>query len=169
MNLITNEFVYVLPNNKTLFIRPEAIEKMLKYRQDKSFSLEAGGILIGRILLENEHYIIDDVSEPMSTDKRSRFRFSRKPVGHQEYFNSIWERENRCCFYLGEWHTHPEFVPIPSYVDRMDWDRLLRLNFENDTLFFIIVGIKKIKVWYGNLDNKKIIELKRRNFVGEKR
>ncbi|MBX0351295.1 MULTISPECIES: Mov34/MPN/PAD-1 family protein [Bacillus cereus group] len=169
MILIKNEFVYILPNEKTLFIRPEAIAKMLKYRQDKSSSAEAGGILIGRILIENEHYIIDDVSEPMSTDKRSRCRFSRKPEGHQEYFNSIWERENGCCFYLGEWHTHPEYVPTPSSVDRKDWDRLVRIDFENDALFFLIVGIKEIKVWYGNSVNKKIIELKRRDFVGEKR
>ncbi len=169
MILIKNEFVYILPNEKTLFIRPEAIVKMLKYKQDKSSFSEAGGILIGRILLENEHYIIDDVSEPMPTDKRSRFRFSRKPEGHQEYFNSIWEREDGCCFYLGEWHTHPENVPIPSSVDRKDWERIVGLDFENETLFFIIVGIKEIKVWYGNSANKKIIELKRRVSIDEKR
>lgn len=167
MILINNEFVYILPNEKTLFIRPEAIAKMLKYRQDKSSSPEAGGILVGRILLENEHYIIDDVSEPMPTDKRSRFRFSRKTEGHQEYFNSIWERENSCCFYLGEWHTHPEYVPTPSSIDRKDWNRLVRLDFENDVLFFVIVGIKEIRVWYGNLSNKEIIGLKRRDFVGK--
>ncbi|WP_341285288.1 Mov34/MPN/PAD-1 family protein [Priestia megaterium] len=163
---INKKYVYILPNNKTLFIRSEAIEKMLKYRQNKLRSLEAGGILIGRILIENGHYIIDDVSEPMPTDKRSRYRFSRKPEGHQEYFNTIWERENGCCFYLGEWHTHPEYVPTPSSVDRKDWNRLVRLKFENDILFFVIVGIKEIKVWYGDLNEREIIELKRRDFVG---
>lgn len=166
--LIKNGFVYILPNEKTLFIRPEAIVKMQKYKQDELFSSEAGGILIGRILIENEHFIIDDVSEPMSTDKRSRFRFRRRPEGHQEYFNSILKRENGCCFYLGEWHTHPEYVPTPSSVDRKEWNRLVRLDFENDALFFIIVGIKEIKVWYGTIRDKEIVELKRRDFFGQK-
>lgn len=165
---INIKYVYILPNDKTLFIRSEAIEKMLKYRQNDSKSSEAGGILIGRILIENGHYIIDDVSEPMPTDKRSRYRFSRKPEGHQEYFNNVWERENGCCFYLGEWHTHPEYVPNPSTTDRKDWNRLIRIDFENDDLFFVIVGIKEVKVWYGNLVTKKVIELKRRDNVGKK-
>lgn len=168
MIIIKNEFVFILPDERTLFIRPEVLEKMLKYRQDKLSASEAGGILIGRILIENEHYILDDVSEPMPNDKRSRYRFSRKPEEHQAYFNSIWERENGCCFYLGEWHTHPQYIPTPSYVDKKEWNRLLKLDFENDELFFIIVGIKEIKVWYGNSINAEIIELRRRDLVGKK-
>jgi integrative and conjugative element protein (TIGR02256 family) len=110
--------------------------------------------------VEDGNYIVDDVSEPMPTDRRSRTRFCRKPEGHQDYFNKVWEREGGRCFYLGEWHTHPERVPIPSSVDRKDWNRLLNIGYETRCLFFIILGIEKLKVWYGTED--KIIELKRR-------
>jgi hypothetical protein len=79
------EEVYTLPDNRTLYIRPEVLEKMFKYKQLRRTDSEAGGILIGRILEEDENIIIDDASEPMPTDKRRRTRFSRKPEGHQEY------------------------------------------------------------------------------------
>jgi integrative and conjugative element protein (TIGR02256 family) len=156
------EEVFILPDKKNLCIRPEALDKMDGYRQLRQFDKEAGGILIGRVLVEDGNYIIDDVSEPMPTDKRARTRFSRKPEGHQEYFNDVWEREDGRCFYLGEWHTHPEKVPVPSSVDRKGWDRLLNIGYEIGCLFFIIVGIDQLKVWYGYGEEPLVVELKRR-------
>lgn len=155
------EEIFILPNNKVLCIKTEALEKMFKYRQLNLRDTEAGGILIGRILLEDENYIIDDVSEPVSTDIRKRTRFIRKPEGHQEYFNSVWVKEEGSCFYLGEWHTHPQKIPIPSKTDRKEWNRLLNIEFESDSLFFIIIGTDELKVWYGK--ELKEIELKRRD------
>lgn len=153
--------VFVLPNQKSLYIRPEALKKMSRYKQVERNSTEGGGILIGRILEEDGNYIIDDVTEPMPSDRRKRTRFSRKPDGHQEYFNEVWSREKGRCFYLGEWHTHPENTPTPSYIDKKDWSRLIKMEYESGCLFFIIIGIEEIKVWYGAED--EIIELKRRN------
>jgi integrative and conjugative element protein (TIGR02256 family) len=156
------EEVFILPDNKILYIRPEALEKMNNYRQLKWTDKEAGGILIGRVLVEDGNFIIDDVSEPMPTDKRTRTRFSRMPEGHQEYFNDVWESVNGRCFYLGEWHTHPERVPVPSSIDRNDWDRLLRLGYETGCLFFVIRGIDELKVWYGDGKDQIVVELNRR-------
>lgn len=157
-----NEEVYLLPDNRTLYIRPEAIEKMFKYKQLRWTDSEAGGILIGRILEEDNNIIIDDVSEPMPADKRKRTRFSRKPDGHQEYMNDAYEREKGCCFYLGEWHTHPQSIPVPSTIDRKEWKRLLKVEFESGCLFFVIVGIDELKVWYGYGEEETLLELKRR-------
>ncbi|MGO5010655.1 Mov34/MPN/PAD-1 family protein [Niallia sp. Sow4_A1] len=157
-----NEEVYLLPDNRILYIRPEAIEKMFKYKQLRWTDKEAGGILIGRILEEDNNIIIDDVSEPMPTDKRKRTRFSRKPDGHQEYMNEAFEREKGCCFYLGEWHTHPQSIPVPSTIDRKDWKRLLKVEFESGCLFFVIVGTYELKVWYGDGEDTTVVELKRR-------
>jgi integrative and conjugative element protein (TIGR02256 family) len=162
------EEVFILPDNKILCIRPEALEKMNKYRQLKWSDKEAGGILIGRILVEDGNYIIDDVSEPMPLDKRTRTRFSRKQEGHQEYFNDVWDREDGRCFYLGEWHTHPERVPVPSSIDRNDWDRLLKLGYETGCLFFVIRGINDLKVWYGYGKEPIMVELKRRRGFGKR-
>ncbi len=160
------EEVFILPDNKLLYIRPEALDKMNKYKQIRWSDTEAGGILIGRILMEDGNYIIDDVSEPMPTDKRKRTRFSRKVEGHQEYFNDVWKREAGRCFYLGEWHTHPQKIPVPSSIDRKDWNRLLKIGYETGCLFFIIIGIDELKVWYGDGEEPSVVELKRRNIFG---
>ena len=135
---------------------------MFKYRQVRWTDTEAGGILIGRILEEDNNIIIDDVSEPMPTDRRKRTRFSRKTDGHQEYMNDAFEREKGCCFYLGEWHTHPERIPVPSSIDREDWKRLLNVGFESKCLFFLIVGIAELKVWYGEGEGTTLVELQKK-------
>ena len=158
---INNESIYLLPDNRLLYIRPEAIGKMFKYKQINWMDKEAGGILLGRILEEDNNIIIDDVSEPMLTDKRKRSRFSRQPDGHQEYMNESFQREKGCCFYLGEWHTHPQRIPVHSSIDRKDWERLLKEGFESGCLLFVIVGIDDLKVWYGQVENPVIVELER--------
>jgi integrative and conjugative element protein (TIGR02256 family) len=154
-----NELLFYLPDSRTLLIRSDALKKMYKYRQLQPRSTEAGGILIGRILIENENLIIDDVSEPMPNDIRKRQRFIRSPIGHQQYFNEIWNRNCGHCFYLGEWHTHPELVPTPSFVDKRDWKQNLNREYESDVLFFIIVGTKEIRVWHGCRKSGEIIAL----------
>jgi integrative and conjugative element protein (TIGR02256 family) len=156
------ELLFELPNNRYLLIRNQAIEKMNHYRQLRKRDKEAGGILIGRILLEDDNFIVDDVSEPMKNDVRHRTRFKRSPLGHQEYFNSVWECNHGHCFYLGEWHTHPEQIPTPSTVDLYDWNENLKRDYETDALFFLIVGIAEIKVWYGNRKLGLITGLRRK-------
>lgn len=156
---VANGSVYSLSDGRSLYIRPEAQEKMFKYKQMRRTDKEAGGILIGRILKENNHFIIDDVTEPMPRDKRTRTRFSRNPEGHQEYMDEVFRRENGHCFYLGEWHTHPQKVPIPSSTDLKDWLRLLRIGYESDCLFFVILGTVELNVWCGN-EKEALIKLK---------
>ncbi|WP_081476757.1 Mov34/MPN/PAD-1 family protein [Brevibacillus laterosporus] len=135
------------------------------YQQHKSDDLEAGGILIGRILEENNHFIIDDASAPMPQDTWKRKSFKRCPEGHQLYFDTVWEETGGRCFYLGEWHTHPEKDPTPSYVDIREWKRIIHLENESDTMFFIIVGTKRVRVWHGDRKTKQITGLRGRIYV----
>lgn len=151
--------LYHLPCGKTLLIKEKTLNKIDKYKQLGSSDLEAGGILIGRILIENNNYIIDDVTTPMPKDTRTRHRFKRKSKGHQEYYNDLFYKSDGRCFYLGEWHTHPENVPSPSFLDKRNWKRLSGLGFENEHLFFIILGIKELKVWCISKQDGKIFLL----------
>jgi integrative and conjugative element protein (TIGR02256 family) len=45
--------------------------------------------------------------------------------------------------YLGEWHTHPEEKPIPSFLDISEWRKICSARKER--MIFVIVG------WTGNL------------------
>ena len=152
--------IFPLPEDRKLLIRAETLKKMEKYRQINPKDTEAGGILIGRILFDSNDFIIDIVSEPMFSDIRKRSYFKRKSEAHQAYFDAEWTASDGRCFYLGEWHTHPEGIPRPSKVDKTDWNRIMNLSFESDYLFFVIVGTQETKVWCANCDTERIIELR---------
>jgi integrative and conjugative element protein (TIGR02256 family) len=160
---MTNGLLYCLEDGRMLLIRNHALNKFEKYRQLKSKDNEAGGILIGRILIENNNFIIDDITEPMDLDVRKRYYFKRSPEGHQEYFNRLWQDYGGHCFYLGEWHTHPECDPTPSPIDKKNWKSILSQNHESDTLFFVILGIGKVNMWSGDLNSKDIKALRKVN------
>jgi hypothetical protein len=65
--------------------------------------------------------------------------------------NRAWAESRGTCVYLGDWHSHPEPVPHPSYVDEADWRRIVRTaKYGQPFLFFVIVGTDEIGVWeYG--------------------
>ena len=151
---------FPLPEGRKLLIRSEALKTMEKYRQFNPKDTEAGGILIGRILFDSHDFIIDMVSEPMFSDIRKRSYFKRNPEGHQAYFDAEWTASDARCFYLGEWHTHPEEIPHPSKVDKTDWKRIMNLSFESNSLFFVIVGTQETRAWCADRDKEKLIELR---------
>ena len=61
---------------------------------------------------------------------------------------------------MGVWHTHPQIIPEPSYVDWNDWYATLDIDQTAcDFVFFIIAGIKGARVWVGDFKSKQIIEI----------
>ncbi|MGF7035324.1 integrative and conjugative element protein (TIGR02256 family) [Paenibacillus mucilaginosus] len=145
--------LFNLSDKRKLKLTSSAINTMFSYAQDDLLGPESGGIMVGRIIDENTN-IIDDVSTPMSNDVRTRYRFYRKPNGHQEFFDERWNESEGRCFYLGEWHTHPEATPSPSAVDIRNWKKLLKNPSQDQNfLFFIIVGTEQLKIWLGENQN----------------
>jgi integrative and conjugative element protein (TIGR02256 family) len=142
--------IFNLPNHKKLKISFEVIELMFSYAQDSFVTLESGGILIGRILESTSDYVIDVASTPMLKDIQARSSFKRDEEAHQEFFDKHWVLQEGRCFYLGEWHTHPEKVPRPSQIDVRGWKELLNAGIQDQmTLFFIIVGTQQLIIWQG--------------------
>lgn len=145
----TTFMLFQRPNGERLKISNEALQQMLSFRQLNPADYEAGGILLGRLLVDSQDVVIDEVTIPMPKDKRSRFAFYRHKQGHQAIINQRWQESKGTCIYLGEWHTHPEPVPTPSTIDRTDWRRKLRADRFEKHLYFIIVGTYEIKIWFG--------------------
>lgn len=150
---------FARPGGGLLLIKPEPLAVLMSYRQLSSADLEAGGVLLGRYLLDNDDVIVDQATVPGPRDKRSRFGFFRHKHWHQAHIQRAWEESNHTTTWLGEWHTHPEAYPTPSWVDKRDWRRRLRKDQYEEVLFFLIVGIEAIHAWEGNSGNKHIIEL----------
>jgi integrative and conjugative element protein (TIGR02256 family) len=141
-------FTFLRSGGGRFQIGDQALAILMAHRQLQPASKEAGGILLGRLLLDSDDAIADEVSHPVATDRRGRFFFRRSRARAQERVTAAWVGAKRTSQYLGEWHTHPQGDPIPSNEDLSDWSRLLRVTVcEHTGLFFVIVGLKQIRVW----------------------
>ena len=146
----------------TLIIEDEAINKMMKYCQAPGMN-ESGGVLLGKVKRDFSQIRITDVSEPSCFDKSGRFYFIRNKESAQKIINRSWKKSNGEINYLGEWHTHPEPFPSPSFTDKRLLYKCIKENYYTfGCLFLIIVGSTgNLYVGYRNIDMKKIKELEK--------
>lgn len=137
------------PGGGRLHLGPKALSALLQYRQLGPDDTEAGGVLLGRYLIGTCDVVVDQVTEPMPGDRRTRASFHRHHAGHQAAIDRAWTASGSRFAWLGEWHTHPELTPTPSPTDRRDWRRRLQRDVFEESLFFLIVGIEVISAWEG--------------------
>lgn len=119
----------------------EVVTTLKQWRQDK-WKPEAGGILIG--FCRPPHLHIIACTTPMKHDKRSRFGFSRIDPGHMTTAHRYWKHTNGQAYYLGDWHTHPEENPTPSFIDKLGWKKMKKSGSGQDVIFVIVGRIS----WY---------------------
>jgi integrative and conjugative element protein (TIGR02256 family) len=148
---MTTRLRFRRPGGATLVIDACALAAMLRYRQSGRRDPEAGGVLLGRHILDAPHIVVDEVTVPTKGDRRLWAFFRRGRDAHQRVIDERWAASRGTCQYLGEWHTHPEPVPRASAVDLADWRRRLRADvFDGDSLIFLIVGTEALRVWEGS-------------------
>ncbi len=139
----------------------EALGTMDELRQRDPRAPEAGGVLIGRWLLDGDDVVIDLVTRPSSGDRSARTSFHRSRGPHQGAIDAAWRSSGGKQTWLGEWHSHPEANPSPSSVDLHGWARRLRFDrAPGPSLFFVIVGIEQIRVWEGLRSSGRIEPLR---------
>lgn len=152
---------FLRPNGGTLRIGTKALARIDKQLQIRERDCEAGGVLLGRIIVERPDFVIDVVTEPTKRDKRTRTNFDRAEQPTQSRIFKAWKAASGERNYLGEWHTHPENDPTPSQIDKNNWRRLARTaRFEQDVLFFVIAGLKRKRAWEVGRRGKVIAELR---------
>lgn len=133
----------------------EVLEKMFHYIQDDNNKPEAGGILIGHDL-EDNNFSITDISIPSVYDKSSRFNFTRSKKNAQQILNKLFKESNGKKIYLGEWHTHPEDYPTPSPLDSKSIvERMQRDVLNSEIIFMIIIGRKRLYITYVEINGIK--------------
>lgn len=139
--------MFRINRKQRLIIVERAVEQMKAFSQRRFWHSEAGGVLLGRHLLDSDDIVIDEVTTPQDTDRRSRFNFFRSKK-HEMLARERWQEQQRTLAYIGLWHTHPEADPTPSSVDRNDWKQAVSQDtFEGERLFFPIVGTQRIRIW----------------------
>ncbi|MGI9951986.1 Mov34/MPN/PAD-1 family protein [Moorellaceae bacterium AZ2] len=151
------EFVFHRATTGRIKISSLVIQKMAQFIQTSLDATEAGGVLLGRFILNSEDIVVDDITVPHKKDKRIRHCFIRNKRAHQLEIVKSWRESGGTCNYLGEWHTHPEPKPQPSSNDIKDWKRILKqARFDYESLFFVVVGTEQLLVFEGLKDTLEI-------------
>ncbi len=139
---------FARPGGGTVEVAMRALALIDLKRQREIGSSEAGGLLLGRTIRDSKDVIIDTVSLPQALDRMSRFRFVRARRPAQRLVTRTWEESEGVRNYLGEWHTHPEDSPTPSFVDISDWKRIAaEVQSEHASLLFLIAGRVELRLW----------------------
>lgn len=137
--------------NGVLEFTEAACDVFERFAQVDDTAPEAGGLLLGRLIVGTNHVVVDRSTHPSESDQRGRFWFRRSRPASQVHVNAAWQMSGGTQVYLGEWHTHPEDDPVPSFQDNRDRRRILkRTQCEQDSLLFVIVGRQRIRVWEGS-------------------
>jgi len=141
---------YALHNGSKLIIVDNVVARLLSYRQIKKGQKEAGGLLVGSHPVENDHLVVDQITEPNWWDRRFRSFFYRSNK-HNKLVYRAWTDSKKTETLIGLWHTHPEPIPNPSGVDWEDWRRVLAHgDYVGRCLVFMIIGTQQIRVWQGD-------------------
>ena len=148
-----------------LVVSREVVDRLQRFRQIFRTDTEAGGLLLGRHLLDDRTRIVDAVTEPLPGDRRRRRSFFRG-AAHQRAALRYWRLTRGTGAYLGSWHTHPEPDPHPSSVDRRDWAAAVaRDSYAGASLCFVIVGSGVTRAWERSrptsTDSARLRELER--------
>lgn len=104
-------------------VEPQVVNLMYQYRQLSVASHESGGVLIGEV--RKGAIIIQEATRPNKRDHSSRYCFIRSKY-HQKYVDKAYSRTNGNSNYVGEWHTHPQDIAIPSPIDYVNWSDSMR-------------------------------------------
>ncbi|MCK8604377.1 Mov34/MPN/PAD-1 family protein [Desulfoferrobacter suflitae] len=147
-----------LPSGGILRLSDQVLKTFHRFRQDTHSKFESGGILLGRIF---ENVVsIDQVTTPDSTlDKRGFLFFHRHKGRAQGIINQAFIQSDGEQIYMGEWHTHPQKNPQPSWKDKLEIKRAFRKSRLNlDYLICIIVGNQDevANIWVGYCDEQGI-------------
>ena len=128
----------------------ESVLKVLDSYKQTSKQNEAGGIILGRVY-ENNVVCITELSEPNEFDKSSRYSFVRDKNMAQFIVDEAFKKSRGELIYLGEWHTHPEQNPTPSWVDKRMIKEQFKKNIINEN--FLILLIQGTERLYASIYN----------------
>ena len=86
---------------------------------------EIGGLLMGEHI-DGERFRLADFT--VQHEGGSRSHFVRDPAQHREQLDMFFARTGHDYGrfnYLGEWHSHPSFEPLPSTTDMVSMQQLV--------------------------------------------
>lgn len=116
--------VLTLGNGRLVLVHDEVVELIRSRVERGPTSRETGGILLGSY--RGDHIEVSGYTTPYPRDRRSFALFDRIDPLHQSTAMRTWQQSAGTDTYIGEWHTHPQALPTPSWLDRRTWKKLMR-------------------------------------------
>lgn len=160
MSVIENNISEIYFNSDiTVYVTKEVTDVWNTYRQTTLNKLEANGIIICSMNINETEVWIQKITVPKKNDIRKRCYFFMKDKGHQKELDNYYKESNGKMFLLGTWHTHPENIPNASSLDKREWIKFAKANKDLIILCFAIVGIKETKLYF--YKEKKLIQLEK--------
>ena len=153
--MISDYQEYILPNGIILRISKDVLNAFYEYRQASFQRYESGGILLGKVF--DKYILIEKVTTPGKKDKRGRFFFHRHKGRAQSIVNKVFKETDGQQIYIGEWHTHREKNPSPSFIDKFEIKRAFKKSTLNlEFIICIIVGNDNTvgNIWVGYYNGK---------------
>ena len=120
---------------------------------------ETGGILVGEY---SENQTIAQITSLIPPPRNSVFLKNGFFRGTKGVINILDDAWNKCLYYVGEWHYHPDAMPIPSDQDKKQMIQLSRYTQLHcpEPILIIVGGNKgawKINVMVFVDDNMKVL------------
>ncbi|MCU1338031.1 MAG: hypothetical protein JWO19_3612 [Bryobacterales bacterium] len=99
-------------SSQSVTFTDQVLEWLRRHRQTRTSQPEAGGQLFA--VITGTEIVVSDITGPRTTDKRFRLLYMPDRKLEQQEIDVRFERG---LHYVGDWHTHPESKPKPSYQD----------------------------------------------------
>lgn len=144
---------YQLPNGHIVYLPDSVLEIFHKHRQTRFKISESGGILLGRIYESKMR--IEMVTTPGKGDRQGPLFFHRNRARAQRLVDNAFDESNGEQTYLGEWHSHNEKNPHPSWKDKTEIEAAFRKSkLHVNFILCIIVGSQDTlgNLWVGFLN-----------------
>lgn len=97
---------------------PVELERKLIEALTQAGAQEIGGILMGEHISENVFRVREITVQRHSGSFASFLRFAQDIIAPLRRYFQVTNHDYTRFNYLGEWHSHPSFVPTPSSTDR---------------------------------------------------
>lgn len=99
-------------SGQTLILSNSVVEHLCRNRQLRWYHREAGGQLFARF--QGTQILVEEATGPRSTDTRTRCSYIPDRKAEQA---EILLHHAQGLHYVGDWHTHPETIPVSSVLD----------------------------------------------------
>lgn len=125
---------------------PNDIQLKLILALEKAGAREIGGVLMGEHINEAEFRIVDLTIQKQFGNVMFFLRLVGDAVGSLKKFFKQTGYNYKKFNYLGEWHSHPTFSPLPSHQDIQSMQEIVT---DSDTganfAVLIIVRLKEVQ------------------------